>query len=352
MKKVLIVVDMQNDFIDGALGTKEAQAIVGKVIEKIKSYPPDAVYATMDTHFADYLKTQEGRRLPVEHCISGSDGWLIRKEIYDLLDRGTICIKNTFGSLALPEALKKQEDLEEVELVGLCTDICVVSNALLIKAALPEVKVSVDASCCAGVTPARHLAALETMRSCQVEVIGADEAAELAAKPEPLKLSVIYDTRTGNTAQAAEWIAEGMRRTGAEVRCFKIDAVDEDFVRASAGTVIGCPVYIAQMTADLHKWLQDRGAKLGLGGKLGGAFATQQYTHGGAELVIQSLLEMELTLGMTVYSAGGSQGKPCIHIGPVAVNNNIEAHNSIGNYRANFEIYGERFAKKAAAISG
>ena len=341
MKKVLIVVDMQNDFIDGALGTKEAQAIVGRVIQKVKSYPPEAVYATMDTHFANYLNTQEGRRLPVEHCISGTDGWLIRKEIYELLEYGTICIKNTFGSMALPEALKKNEDLEEIEIVGLCTDICVVSNALIIKAALPEVKVSVDASCCAGVTPKKHLAALETMRSCQVEVTGTD----------PLRLSVIYDSRTGNTSQAAEWIAEGMRSAGAEARTFKIDSVDEDYVRQSSGMVIGCPVYIAQMTADIHKWLQDRGAKLGLAGKLGGAFATQQYSHGGGELVIQSLLEMEMTLGMMTYSAGGSQGRPCIHIGPVGINNNIEVHNSLEFYKPNFMVYGERFARRAAEIN-
>lgn len=340
MKKVLVVVDMQNDFIDGALGTKEAQAIVGNVIEKIKSYPPEAVYATMDTHFADYLSTQEGRRLPVEHCISGSDGWLIRKEVYELLDHGTICIKNAFGSLALPEALKKNEDLEEVELVGLCTDICVVSNALIIKAALPEVKVSVDASCCAGVTPAKHLAALETMRSCQVEITG----------EEPLKLSVICDSVSGNTKQAGEWIAEGMRRAGAEAKCFTIGEIDADFVKQSCGVVLGSPVYSALMTADMRSWLQTGARELGFAGKLGGAFATAQYTHGGAELVIQSLLEIELVYGMLVYSAGNSEGHPVIHIGPVGINGNRESFNGMENYKEYFGLYGERFARKAYGL--
>ena len=176
-----------------------------------------------------------------------------------------------------------------------------VSNALLIKAALPELKISVDASCCAGVTPRKHLAALETMRSCQINVTGA----------APVRLSVIYDSRTGNTARAAEWIADGIRRAGAEAACFKTDEVDEEYVKSSAGVILGCPTYMAQMTADMHRWLQEKAGKLGLGGKLGGAFATEQYTHGGAELVIQSILEMELVFGMTVYSSGSAQGRPC-----------------------------------------
>ena len=173
MRKILIVIDMQNDFIDGALGTKEAEAIVGAVCEKIRSYPAQDVIATMDTHGEDYLTTQEGRNLPVSHCIKGTDGWRIRPEVAALLSEAQIYEKPSFGSIALAEDLKersKEEELE-LELVGLCTDICVVSNALLLKAAMPEVKISVDAACCAGVTPAAHRAALDTMQSCQIHVL-------------------------------------------------------------------------------------------------------------------------------------------------------------------------------------
>ena len=171
MKKILIVVDMQNDFIDGALGTKEAAAIVPAVIEKIKSYPKENVFATRDTHPADYLATQEGRYLPVPHCIKGTDGWEIRKEISELLLPGHIIDKPTFGSVKLAEEMRllAENGPIEIELIGLCTDICVVSNALLLKAYLPEVKISVDPKCCAGVTPEKHEAALETMRSCQIQ---------------------------------------------------------------------------------------------------------------------------------------------------------------------------------------
>ena len=175
MRKILIVIDMQNDFIDGALGTKEAEAIVDAVCEKIRSYPAKDVIATMDTHGEDYLTTQEGRNLPVSHCIKGTDGWQIRPEIAALLSEAKIYEKPSFGSVALAEDLKecsKEEELE-LELVGLCTDICVVSNALLLKAAMPEVKISVDAACCAGVTPAAHQAALQTMQSCQIHVLHA-----------------------------------------------------------------------------------------------------------------------------------------------------------------------------------
>ena len=170
MRKILVVIDMQNDFIDGALGTKEAEAIVPAVVEKIKSFPPEDVYATMDTHGEAYMETQEGRNLPVPHCIRGTDGWLIRPEIAELLEEAQIYEKPTFGSVELAEALKDvslEEDIE-LELVGLCTDICVASNALLLKAYMPEVKISADAACCAGVTPDKHLAALETLRSCQI----------------------------------------------------------------------------------------------------------------------------------------------------------------------------------------
>ena len=172
MRKILIVIDMQNDFIDAALGTKEAVSIVENVKEKIRSFPVEDVIATMDTHGEDYMQTQEGKNLPVMHCIRGTDGWKIRPDIAELLTGAKIYEKPTFGSTALAADLKELSEKEEIELelVGLCTDICVVSNALLLKAAMPEVKISVDAACCAGVTPQKHLAALETMRSCQIDV--------------------------------------------------------------------------------------------------------------------------------------------------------------------------------------
>ncbi len=172
MRKLLIVIDMQNDFIDGALGTPEAVAIVENVKAKIRSYPAADILATKDTHETHYLQTQEGKNLPVEHCIRGSKGWEIREDIAELLDGVKIYEKPTFGSvaMALDVAEISQDEEIEVEMVGLCTDICVVSNALLLKAMMPEVKISVDASCCAGVTPESHDAALETMKMCQVAV--------------------------------------------------------------------------------------------------------------------------------------------------------------------------------------
>ena len=172
MRKILIVIDMQNDFIDAALGTQEAVGIVEAVKEKIRSYPAADVIATMDTHGENYMDTQEGKYLPVPHCIKGSDGWRIRADIAELLSGAKIYEKPTFGSTALAADLKELSRREEIELelIGLCTDICVVSNALLLKAFMPEVTISVDAACCAGVTPEKHLAALETMRSCQIQV--------------------------------------------------------------------------------------------------------------------------------------------------------------------------------------
>ena len=175
MRKILIVIDMQNDFIDAALGTKEAVSIVEAVKDKIRSYAPENVIATMDTHGENYMETQEGKYLPVPHCIKGSEGWKIRSDIAALLEGAKIYEKPTFGSTALAEDLRELSKKEEIELelIGLCTDICVASNALLLKAFMPEVKISVDAACCAGVTPEKHLAALETMRSCQIQVTGA-----------------------------------------------------------------------------------------------------------------------------------------------------------------------------------
>lgn len=168
MKKLLVVVDFQNDFIDGSLGTPEAQAIVPKVLDKIAQYAPNERVATKDTHFEDYLSTQEGKYLPIVHCVKGSVGWQMRKEAQ--LEYQEIFEKTTFGSTFLAEYIRKG-DFDEVELVGICTDICVVSNALLIKAYAPETKLTVDASCCAGVSPEKHFAALETMRSCQINII-------------------------------------------------------------------------------------------------------------------------------------------------------------------------------------
>lgn len=168
--RILLVIDMQNDFIDGALGTKEAQAIVGNVKAKIEEYRKkgDTVIFTRDTHGEDYMTTQEGKNLPVPHCIKGTEGW----EISPLLETGDSLIidKPTFGSKELSEYLSGVEGLSEVELIGLCTDICVISNAMLIKAFMPEVRVSVDGSCCAGVTPESHSNALGSMKMCQIEI--------------------------------------------------------------------------------------------------------------------------------------------------------------------------------------
>lgn len=170
--KILIVVDMQNDFIDGSLGTAEAVQIVPRVAEKILNFE-GAVFATRDTHSADYLNTAEGRKLPIVHCAEGSDGWQIQKDIAALIHTSPFD-KPSFGSLQLMEYLinlNQRTPIDEVQLVGLCTDICVISNALLLKAALPEVKITVDSSCCAGVTPGSHANALMAMDMCQIDVI-------------------------------------------------------------------------------------------------------------------------------------------------------------------------------------
>lgn len=175
MKKLLIVVDMQKDFVDGALGSKEAVAIVDNVVNKIKSFDGDVI-VTYDTHFENYMETQEGKNLPVPHCIKGTDGWKLNEKVQAALDGKEYAAieKPTFGSTELPEYIKANYGTTEldIKLVGLCTDICVVSNALLLKANFLEAKVSVDASCCAGVTVDSHNAALTTMKMCQVNVIG------------------------------------------------------------------------------------------------------------------------------------------------------------------------------------
>ena len=174
MKRILVVVDMQKVFIDGSLGTAEAQAIVPAAAEKIRGFDGD-IFVTYDTHFENYLDTAEGKKLPVEHCIKGTDGWRLDVNIAEALEGKayTAVEKNTFGSVELPQLIKEAAGDEKfsVELIGLCTDICVVSNALVIKANFPEVPVSVDAACCAGVTPAAHDAALATMKSCQIDII-------------------------------------------------------------------------------------------------------------------------------------------------------------------------------------
>ena len=171
MRNYLIVVDMQNDFIDGALGTAEAVAIVDRVAEKIRGFDGEVIF-TRDTHPETYLDTQEGKNLPVVHCISGSTGWQIREGLGEI--RPCLVIdKPTFGSAELGAFLaqrNEEEPIGEITLIGLCTDICVISNALLIKAFLPEVPVRVDAACCAGVTPESHRNALEAMKMCQIRI--------------------------------------------------------------------------------------------------------------------------------------------------------------------------------------
>lgn len=172
MKKAIVVVDMQNDFVDGALGTAEAQAMLPRMVEKLTAVRAagTALVFTMDTHGADYLTTQEGEHLPVPHCIRGTAGWAIVEALRPFADAAAAVIeKPTFGATALPAALA---DYDAIEFVGLCTDICVISNALLVKAFCPEKRISVDAACCAGVTPESHTTALNAMRACQIEVRG------------------------------------------------------------------------------------------------------------------------------------------------------------------------------------
>lgn len=192
-KKILVVVDMQNDFIDGTLGTPEAQAIVPNVVKKIDDADEDTlILFTKDTHYEDYLDTQEGKKLPVEHCIYKTNGWCINKAVRSawigkegtfIVDKHPIVKENntiekiTFGARWLYKIIKEITEVTgygeelEIELIGLCTDICVISNAMLLKAHFPEAKISIDASCCAGVTPESHENALKAMEMCQIEVI-------------------------------------------------------------------------------------------------------------------------------------------------------------------------------------
>ena len=174
MKRVLIVVDMQKDFVDGALGSKEAAAIVPNVAEKIRTFDGDGILVTYDTHYENYMETLEGKKLPVVHCVEGTPGHALDGEIEKALEgkEYIAVLKNTFGSFEVPRILKETFPGEspEIEIVGLCTDICVVSNALMLKANFPEMEISVDSACCAGVTPETHEAALATMRCCQIHV--------------------------------------------------------------------------------------------------------------------------------------------------------------------------------------
>lgn len=166
--KFLIVVDMQNDFITGSLGSAHAEAIVPAVLDKVKDFD-GAVIFTRDTHADDYLDTQEGKKLPVKHCIKDTHGWQICDELQAYAK--TVIDKPTFGSVELPALLSSLGSVDEVTLVGLCTDICVISNAMLVKAAFPEAKVMIDSSCCAGVTPESHDNALAAMSAVQIEIL-------------------------------------------------------------------------------------------------------------------------------------------------------------------------------------
>jgi len=181
--KVLIVVDMQNDFITGTLGTKEAQAIVGNIVRRIEESAGELILFTKDTHGDDYLSTPEGIKLPIPHCIEGTQGWQIESSIMDAWrnNKNTLAaaeihentfLKTVFGSTDLVFFLDiNQDEIDEIEILGVCTDICVVSNALMIKNTMPDVKISVNAECCAGVTPQSHEAALLVMGMCQVDVV-------------------------------------------------------------------------------------------------------------------------------------------------------------------------------------
>lgn len=166
--KFLIVVDMQNDFIRGSLGSKLAEAIVPNVVEKVKKFEGQIVF-TRDTHDADYMQTQEGNKLPVEHCIKDTDGWQICDELKPFVS--AVVDKITFGSMELPEILKGySEEIDEIEICGLCTDICVISNAMILKATYPEAKITVDSNCCAGVSVESHNTALDAMKAVQIEI--------------------------------------------------------------------------------------------------------------------------------------------------------------------------------------
>ena len=172
MQEILVVVDMQNDFVTGPLGTPEARTILPKVAEKVKNFPGRVLF-TRDTHEENYLESREGKALPVPHCIRGTRGWEICPELETLRKEEPID-KPTFGSTGLGEVLRAAdqygEKIGKITLVGVCTDICVISNALLLRAFLPEAEIAVDAACCAGVTPESHQTALRAMKACQIAI--------------------------------------------------------------------------------------------------------------------------------------------------------------------------------------
>lgn len=172
IRKILVVVDMQNDFVTGALGTAEAVAVVPAVKRKAERFSGEILF-TRDTHDKEYLQTQEGKNLPVQHCIKNTEGWRIIPELQSIAEKSKIFDKPTFGSTQLMDficAENVKTKIDEITLIGLCTDICVISNSMLLKAFLPESVIKIDAACCAGVTPQRHQTALEAMRACQIEI--------------------------------------------------------------------------------------------------------------------------------------------------------------------------------------
>lgn len=167
--KYLIVVDMQVDFTTGSLGSEHAKAIIPKVVEKVKNFDGKVIF-TRDTHLEDYMSTQEGKNLPVMHCVKDSKGWQICSELFPFVKH--VIDKPTFGSLDLPNLIKSfNEPIERIELCGLCTDICVISNAMILKASFPEVEIAVHSSCSAGVTIQSHENALNAMKAVQIEII-------------------------------------------------------------------------------------------------------------------------------------------------------------------------------------
>ena len=174
-KKVLFVIDMQVDFVTGALANEEAQTITGRIVDKVKAYQEagDFVFFTRDTHGENYMETQEGRLLPVPHCAEGTDGWQIVDELKVFANKDNTLDKPSFGSLELPKWVYKKTDgdFDEMEFCGVCTDICVISNAMIMKAAFPEISLTVDGSCCAGVTPESHQTALDAMAACQMNIL-------------------------------------------------------------------------------------------------------------------------------------------------------------------------------------
>lgn len=174
MKKCLIIIDMQNDFIDGSLSNKSAQDIIPAILEELRTGGYEHIVFTRDTHTKNYINTPEGKRLPVEHCIMGTEGWELNQEILEDACFGCDSIsffdKPTFGSLGLLSHIQSQGDFDEVVVCGTCTDICVVSNVLILKTMKPDLNITVLGNACAGLTPEKHQAALEVMKSCQINV--------------------------------------------------------------------------------------------------------------------------------------------------------------------------------------